>query len=151
MTSAICAPRGDTGFNAFIALWQTSDIRRQRKPLSSASLTESTASPANLTSPCVITAGGGNRRNSASAAVDLPQPDSPASPNTSPGAISNDTLSTARTAPLGVRYSTLKFFTLSSGSAIRPPDHRCGEARLYPLQRQALVPALFGAQARIGD
>src|SRR5258706_2137533 len=38
--------------------------------------------------------------------LDLPQPDSPASPNTSFGQMSNDTLSTARTTPRLVRYST---------------------------------------------
>jgi hypothetical protein len=40
------------------------------------------------------------------AMVDLPLPDSPANPNTSPGATLNDTPSTARTGPRGLRYST---------------------------------------------
>ena len=62
--------------------------------------------------------------------VDLPLPDSPASPKTSPGAIANDTPSTARTAPSGpfpgVRYSTLQVADVEQGArrAVSPVRRR---------------------------
>ena len=64
--------------------------------------------PLNSTSPPVMIAGGRKIRRIAWATVDFPQPDSPASPNTSPGAMEKETPSTALTDPPGVKYSTLR-------------------------------------------
>src|SRR5688572_15351441 len=55
-----------------------------------------------------MTAGGCRMRRIACAMVDLPDPDSPARPSTSPGLIENVTPSTARTGPRGERYSTFR-------------------------------------------
>src|SRR5205814_1102475 len=52
-----------------------------------------------------VPAVGGWRRMRVLPSVDLPQPDSPTSPNTSPRLISNDTSSTARTSPILRRRS----------------------------------------------
>ncbi|CSI36490.1 Uncharacterised protein [Vibrio cholerae] len=60
------------------------------------------SSPLKITSPPVMNAGGLCRRISEKATVDLPQPDSPARPNTSPGAKSKLTLLQARTSPASV-------------------------------------------------
>ena len=51
------------------------------------------------TRPPAITAGGSSSRSRACARVDLPLPDSPTRPKTSPAAIRNETPSTARTRP----------------------------------------------------
>ena len=74
-----------TGFRAFMALWNTIDISRQRNCSNSASLISSTSRPAKSTCPPVINAGGCRMRKRAWAMVDFPLPDSPARPTTSPG------------------------------------------------------------------
>jgi hypothetical protein len=56
--------------------------------------------------------------------VDLPQPDSPTSPSTSPAVIENDTSSTARTKarmpPLRTAKRLLTLRTSSNGALMRP-------------------------------
>src|SRR6187399_1326835 len=133
-----------------MALWNTSEARRQRKRRKLSSSMARMSSPSKSTSPPVITAGGGNSLSTASAAVDLPEPDSPARPNTSPGRMSNDTLSTARTGPLGVRYSTRRFLTDNSGSGISAPNHRRRKARHYSRRLQGLGPRAFQLESRVG-
>src|SRR5690606_21969336 len=71
-------------------------------------------------------------------------------PNTSPAATSNDTSSTARTGPLGVRYSTRKFLTEKSGSGIPAPNYRRRETRRHPGSLQRRGPGTFRFQARVG-
>src|ERR1041385_5653978 len=66
---------------------------------------ESTSWPANVICPAV----GSIKRNRQRPTVDLPQPDSPTSPNVSPAKMSNDTPSTARTT--SSEPSTGKCFT----------------------------------------
>ena len=46
---------------------------------------------------------------------DLPAPDSPTTPRISPGAIANDTSSSATSVPRRVGNSTRRWFTSSSG------------------------------------
>ena len=58
----------------------------------------------------------------ANAVVDLPHPDSPTIPNTSPLEISKEASLTAVTVPLGVKNVTDKFFTLSNGSLFITSD-----------------------------
>src|SRR5881227_3180044 len=69
----------------------------------------------NLTSP-VTFAASGNRPSTPLPRVDLPLPDSPTRPNVSPRRRSNETPSTARTAPRAVPYQTLRSRTESTGS-----------------------------------
>ena len=49
---------------------------------------------------------------------DLPAPDSPTTPRTSPGAMSKETSSTASSVPRRVGNSTLRFFTSRSGGLL---------------------------------
>ena len=58
----------------------------------------------------------------AKAVVDLPHPDSPTIPSTSPLDISKEASLTAVTVPLGVKNVTDKFSTLSSGSLFITSD-----------------------------
>ena len=62
-------------------------------------------------------AGAGIRRISESAVMLLPQPDSPTSATTSPGAMRRFTPSTARTVPASVKMCVVRFST-DSKSAI---------------------------------
>src|SRR5207247_4763171 len=64
----------------------------------------------------VIRAGARSSREAPYTSVDLPEPLSPARPTTSPGARLRFTLSTARTSPPGVRYTTDRSLMSSTGS-----------------------------------
>ena len=59
----------------------------------------------------------GSRPMIACAETDLPHPDSPTTPSTSPARTSNETCRTACTTPSSVGKSTPRPLTLSSGSA----------------------------------
>src|SRR6185436_19385205 len=119
--------------------------RRQRKSRSSASDMASTSRPSHSTRPPVITPGARSRRTRASAMVDLPLPDSPARPNTSPGAMAKETPSTTHRSPPSRRYSTRRSST-ASRSGIRPLQHRGGPA---PAPAAGPLVARVRAQARV--
>ena len=90
----------------------------------------STSSPSKRISPPVMTAGGRRTRRIAWAMVDLPQPDSPARPNTSPGDDRKETSLTARAGPRGVRYSTYRSLDFEqSGSQSTCQAHRADRLR----------------------
>ena len=89
MPSAICRPIRYTGLREFIAPWNTIARSCQRVARScwSFSVRMSVCCPdrsVKMTSPPVMRPGGGSSRVAAYASVDLPQPDSPARPSTSP-------------------------------------------------------------------
>src|SRR5918995_6679250 len=168
IVSTIWSPIVITGLSAFIALWKTIETSRQRKRPSSASLIASTSWPRKRTSPPVMTAGGWRMRVIAWATVDLPLPDSPARPNTSPGLIDSETPSTARTGPRAVRYSTWRSRISSRGdcsdqaadpgarraTALAGMVHHWRGAAARPAEGHALqntgrLP--LGAQPRIGE
>src|ERR671910_2289881 len=157
-----------TGLSAFIALWKTIETSRQRKRPSSASLIASTSWARKRTSPPVMTAGGWRMRVMAWATVDLPLPDSPARPSTSPGLIESETLSTARTGPRAVRYSTWRSRISSRGAcsdsaagpgarratALAGMVHHRRRAAAHPAKGDALQNAgrlALGAQARVSE
>ena len=101
--STICSPTVITGFSASIALWNTIEMRCQRSSRSSVlAQRQQVAALEAAPAPPEITAGGGRMRSSAWASVDLPLPDSPATPRISPRSRSNETWSTARTGPRSV-------------------------------------------------
>jgi hypothetical protein len=100
--SSSCAPIRCTGLSAFIAPWNTIEISLQRKARRSRPprLRMSVVPPSSRRhsiAPPVICAGGCSSRVTVYASVDLPQPDSPARPTISPGWMSSETPSTART------------------------------------------------------
>src|SRR3954462_6375268 len=68
-------------------------------------------------------AASGNRPSTPRPSVDLPQPDSPTRPSVSPRLMSNDTPSTARTAPRAVPYQTRRSRTRRTASEA-PPSGR---------------------------
>ena len=83
--------------------WMGLDVLRfQRNARSSGSASASRSVSPSRTSPPEMTAGGGRMRSSACAIVDLPLPDSPATPRISPLPTSSDTRSMARNGPRSV-------------------------------------------------
>ena len=66
-------------------------------------------------SPAATRPGGSSRPMIAAPVSDLPAPDSPTTPSTSPGAMANDTSSTAVSTPRRVGNSTRRWRTSSSG------------------------------------
>ncbi len=87
-TSATWSPMRIVGFSAEVGFWYTIDTCVTRSLRTAASLIASRSSPATLIEPLLTRPLRGRYLSAAYAAVDLPQPDSPTSPNDSPGAIS---------------------------------------------------------------
>src|SRR6266850_7705507 len=77
--------------------------------------------PSSRISPEAMRPGGSSRPMMALPVSDLPAPDSPTTPKTSPGAMSNDTSSTASKVPRRVGNSTRRFFTSRSGGLLEEP------------------------------
>ena len=92
--SAMIVPTVLRGFSDEYGSWKIICISRRRS-FSRAPLAVAISSPSNLIEPLV----GSISRRISRAVVDLPQPDSPTIPSVSPRRTSNDTPSTARTAP----------------------------------------------------
>ena len=81
-------------------------------------------SPARRTVPAAMRPGGSSNPMTALPVSDLPAPDSPTMPSTSPRAMENDTPSTATSVPRRVGNSTRRSSTSRSGAlTLRPP---CG-------------------------
>ena len=74
--------------------------------------------PSRRISPPAMRPGGSSRPMMALPVSDLPAPDSPTTPSTSPGAMSNETSSTASRVPRRVGNSTRRFLTSSSGGLL---------------------------------
>ena len=102
IASAIWSPIRWTGFKACIAPWKITLASVHRTARSLPGFISSTFSPLSMTSPVTLVLSGSSRRI-APAIVDLPQPDSPASPRTSPLSIRKSTPRTAGTSPLWMR------------------------------------------------
>lgn len=109
-----------TGLREFIADWKTMAISRHRKARSSRGSRARTSLPWKRMLPAVISAGGFSSRITALAMVDLPQPDSPARPKTSPAPMEKETSSAPTTVRPSLRYSTRRPFTSSTGSMAQP-------------------------------
>src|ERR1700678_3874923 len=113
MTSTIWLSMVETGFRAFIAPCITSDTPSQRYFRNPAPLSASTSCPRKLTVPPHRAERGSSRRM-AWATVDLPLPDSPTRPSTSPRPILNQTSDTACTGPWADPNSTFRPATSST-------------------------------------
>ena len=96
--SAIWAPMRCTGLSEWSAPWNTIEAPAHRTARSAPHFMVCTSSPSNSTRPVTFAEGGCSRRIVA-ASVDLPQPDSPATPTTSPAATDSETPRTAGTSP----------------------------------------------------
>src|SRR3954465_11993043 len=117
MTSSYWAPSWVTGLSAFMALCMTTDRSRQRVAASSLAFMVTRSRPRNSTLPLLIRAGGLSSWAMPNSIVDLPQPDSPTTPTNSPACTSRSKLSTARTGPAGVSYSTVSPRTCRTGGS----------------------------------
>src|ERR671919_18287 len=76
-------------------------------------------SPSSSTSPAAIRPGGSSRPITAAPVSDLPAPDSPTTPSTSPSPIWNETPLTATSVPRRAANSTRRFLTSRVG-VLRP-------------------------------
>ena len=74
--------------------------------------------PSSRTSPPVMRPGGSSRPITAAPVSDLPAPDSPTTPSTSPAAMSKETPSTATSLPRRPRKATSRLRTDRTGSLI---------------------------------
>src|ERR1043165_2096821 len=106
----------NTGFSDVIGSWKTMATSSPRTPRISFSLSWTRSRPLKRTSPPVIRPGGATRRMIDIAVTLLPQPDSPTRATASPLRTSNETLSTACTAPSGVRNDVRSLRTERSAS-----------------------------------
>jgi hypothetical protein len=100
--SAICAAIRCTGLSECIAPWNTIEASAHRSARSRPQDSAPTSVPRTSTCPptCAVR---GSSRSAASASVDLPHPDSPASPSVSPASRASDTPRTAGSTPRAVR------------------------------------------------
>src|SRR3546814_5323258 len=79
--------------------------------------------PSSRISPAAMRPGGSSRPMMAAPVIDLPAPDSPTTPSTSPAEISSETSSTATRVPRRVGNSTRRLRTSSSfGLVMRLPE-----------------------------
>src|SRR3954452_10647939 len=101
------------GFSDEYGSWKIICASR-RNSISCLGLMSAISSPSNLIEPPV----GSSSRSSRRPVVDLPQPDSPTRPSVSPRLMSNDTPSTARTAPRAVPYQTRRSRTERTASEV---------------------------------
>ena len=95
-----------TGVSAVIGSWKTIAISRPRTARISLSGRVSRSRPRKRTSPDTVTFGLVSSRSTASIDTLLPEPDSPTTPRTSPGATEKERPSTAVTRPWRVRKRT---------------------------------------------
>ena len=116
------------GFSDEYGSWKIICASR-RNSISSLGEMSAISRPSNLIEPLV----GSSRRSSSRPVVDLPQPDSPTSPSVSPRLTSNDTPSTACTAPTCLRKMipevSGKCFLRSRISYSVSPPPTCAAAR----------------------
>ena len=87
-----------SGFSAVMGSWNTMPIFAPRRAHSAASSSEVSSCPARRMEPETF-APSGSRPISASAVMDLPQPDSPINPTVSPRAIANEIPRSASAGP----------------------------------------------------
>src|SRR3954454_13886387 len=115
--SAICTPILYTGSSEVIGSWKTIATCLPRTTDICRSLRPSNSRPRNLTEP-VICAETGSSPITAIEVTDLPEPDSPTMPNTSPGRSEKLTPRTACTTPSSVGKRTLRSSTSSTAPVV---------------------------------
>jgi hypothetical protein len=135
-TSVICRPTVRTGLSAVAGSWKIIATRRPRTARIAASGRLSRSCASSSTRPAAIRAASGSSRSTDSAAIDLPQPDSPTSARHSPRASSRSTPSTAHSAPCGVSMRVRRPSSVST--ALMPPPRAL--RRRAPGDRSRRVP-----------
>ena len=100
--------------------------------------------PLSRTSPPVMRPGGSSRPITAAPVSDLPAPDSPTTPSTSPGAMSNETPSTAVSVPRRVGNPTLRSRTERTGWRITRLPAISAHAELDVHRSSPATPACRG-------
>ena len=118
MVSTSCCPTVYSGFSEVSGSWKIAPICRPRTRRISCSGRPSMRRPSRRISPPAMRPGGSSRPMIAAPVSDLPAPDSPTTPSTSPAAMSKDTSSSARSVPWRVGNSTRRWRTSSSGPVI---------------------------------
>src|SRR5258708_39557170 len=103
-----------TGLRLDITSWKIIELPLPRMALISRSESCSRSVPWKRTEPAILPGGSGMSRISDIEVTDLPQPDSPTMANVSPSLTWNDTPSTARLIPSGVRKWVCRFCTSSN-------------------------------------
>jgi len=103
------------GLSEVSGSWKIAPMRRPRMRRRPSAGRLSMRSPASRTSPAAIRPGRSSRPMIAMPVRDLPAPDSPTTPSTSPRSMEKDTSSTATSVPRRVGNSTRRFFTSSRG------------------------------------
>ncbi len=144
------SPTRMTGLSTFIALWKTSETWRQRTRRSSSRLIATRSSPRKRMRPPETSAGGLRICSTALASVLLPQPDSPARPRISPGAIDERDVVDGAHAAVGQHVVDAEPVELSS--VLR--GHGAHLLRPCPKNRPVSIPrrCLRGfAQLRVAD
>ncbi len=118
IVSTIWRPIVYSGFSEVSGSWKIAPISRPRTLRISSGGRLSMRRPFSLISPAAIRPGGSSRPMIAAPVIDLPAPDSPTTPSTSPGAIENDTSSIAVRMPRRVGNSTRSLLTSRSGDLL---------------------------------
>ena len=115
-----------SGLSEVSGSWNTAPISRPRTVRIASYGRLSMRRPASRISPAAMRPGGSMSPMIAAPVSDLPAPDSPTTPSTSPGAMVNETSWTATSVPRRVGNSTRRPSTASSGSAARRDALRRG-------------------------
>ncbi len=118
IVSTIWSPTRYSGLRLVSGSWNTMPMRAPRNLRISSGGALSMRCPPSRTSPPVMRPGGSSRPITAAPVSDLPAPDSPTTPSTSPAAMSNDTPSTATSLPRRPRKATSRLRTDRTGSLI---------------------------------
>ena len=115
--SAICRPTEWTGFIELIGSWKIIATSAPRRSRSVAADAPTSSRPSNRIDP-VTRAEGGSSRGTAMSDTDLPEPDSPTTPSTSPGSTVKPTSRTAWTSPSSEGNVTERPSTSSSAMPV---------------------------------
>ena len=121
IVSTSCWPTVYSGFNEVSGSWKMAPMRRPRTWRICSYGRLSIRRPSKRISPPAMRPGGSSRPMIEAPVSDLPAPDSPTTPSTSPGAMSNEMSSRATSVPRRVGNSTRRRRTSSSGGVMQ--DH----------------------------
>ena len=124
--SAICAPTLITGLRLVDGSWKIMPMRPPRTRRIAASGSASRSSPPRRTLPAAMRPPSGSRRASASAVIDLPQPDSPRSAKVSPAAMAKSTPSTGRMSSPSLRAIATPRPSTCSSAAVAASGRSAG-------------------------
>src|SRR3977135_683433 len=129
-------PTLSTGLRLVIGSWKTMLMALPRILRISRSEQVSSSLPWRRTEPAILPGGSGISRRIDMAVTDLPQPLSPTIASASPSSTWNETPSTARLTPSGVRKCVRRFATSSRAIGLQPLCHARIERIAQPVAEQ---------------